>query len=200
MQLNLIVAGVGGQGSVLASHIIAEAAIDQGFKVRVGETFGAAMRGGAVASHVRIGDVSSPLIKMHQAQAILALEPLEGLRVGLKFLASNGIVILNTRSIPPVDVFMGKFIYPEIKEIVRDLESLGGKVYAFDATQIAIEAGSARTLNSVILGALSASKIWPFPPEILEEAIMTRVPPQTKDVNSRAFRLGKRKMEDWDGE
>jgi|YelNatPaOPRAMG01_1025707.scaffolds.fasta_scaffold00749_21 Pyruvate:ferredoxin oxidoreductase and related 2-oxoacid:ferredoxin oxidoreductases, gamma subunit len=200
MQLNLIVAGVGGQGSVLASHIIAEAAIDKGFKVRVGETFGAAMRGGAVASHVRIGEVSSPLIQRHKAQAILALEPLEGLRVGLKFLAPTGIVILNTRPIPPVDVFMGKFVYPELEELVRILKNLGKEVYAFDATQLAIEAGNPRTLNSVILGALSASKVWPFPPEVLEEAIVARVPPQTREVNLRAFQLGKKKMESLDGE
>ncbi|MEM3448965.1 MAG: indolepyruvate oxidoreductase subunit beta [Nitrososphaerota archaeon] len=199
MQLNIVVAGVGGQGSVLASHIIAEAAINQGISVRVGETFGAAMRGGAVASHVRIGNVSSPLVQKHKAHIILALEPLEGLRVGLEFLAPEGVAILNTRPIPPVDVFVGKFVYPEIKKIIQALEAIGKNVHAFDATQLAIEAGNTRTLNSVILGALSAVKVWPFPSQVLEEAIIARVPAQTKEVNLRAFNLGKMKMENLDG-
>jgi len=191
-----VVAGVGGQGSVLASHIIAEAAIDQGFKVRVGETFGAAMRGGAVASHVRIGDVSSPLVQKHTADTVLALEPLEGLRVATEFFSPTGIVILNTRPIPPLDVFLGKFAYPELEEIIKALQSLGKKVFAFDATQLAIKAGNPKTLNSVILGAFAASKLLPFPPSILEEAVASRVPSQTKDVNIKAFLLGKSTMED----
>ncbi|MCR4429224.1 MAG: indolepyruvate oxidoreductase subunit beta [Caldiserica bacterium] len=196
MELNLIVAGVGGQGSVLASHIIAESAISQGLKARVGETFGAAMRGGAVASHVRIGDVSAPLVQKGKADAILALEPLEGLRVGVDYLSPTGIVILNTRPIPPVDVSVGIFSYPDIEEIISILSAIGKRVYHFDATELAIAAGNYRTLNSVILGAFSTSEAFPFQPEVLLESISSRVPPSSKDANEKAFNLGREKMEE----
>lgn len=196
MELNLIVAGVGGQGSVLASHIIAESAISQGLKARVGETFGAAMRGGAVASHVRIGNVSAPLVQKRKADAILALEPLEGLRVGVEYLSPTGIVILNTRPIPPVDVSVGIFSYPDLEEIISTLSALGDKVYFFDATDLAIAAGNFRTLNSVILGAFAASGIFPFQPEVLLESVSNRVPPSSKDSNVKAFNLGREKMEE----
>ena len=102
--MDIIVAGVGGQGSILASHILAEAAIlaESGnpgggqVKVRVGETFGAAMRGGAVASHVRIGpEVYGPLVSRGQADMVIALEPLEGLRIGVDYVREGGIVVLN---------------------------------------------------------------------------------------------------------
>src|SRR3990170_1844510 len=99
--LNLIVAGVGGQGSVLASHIVADAAVRAGLKARVGETFGAAMRGGAVSSHIRIGeDVQGPLVAEDKLDILIALEPLEGLRIGVKYLSPTGIAILNTKAVP----------------------------------------------------------------------------------------------------
>lgn len=196
MQLNLIVAGVGGQGSVLASHIIAEAAIAHGLAVRVGETFGAAMRGGAVASHVRMGDVAGPLVKKGRADAILALEPLEGLRVGVDYLSPEGIVILNTRPNYPVDTSIGVFPYPPLERIQADLQALGKAVYAFDATELAIQAGNARTLNAVILGSLAGTGLLPFSPEVLEEALAARVPVSSLESNRRAFRLGLQRMEE----
>lgn len=196
MRLNLIVAGVGGQGSVLASHIIAEAAIEQGYPARVGETFGAAMRGGAVASHVRFGEVSAPLVKLGGADAILALEPLEGLRIGVDYLAPQGTVLLNTRPLFPVDVSIGAFTYPTLEHIVVSLQSLGKKVYAFDATELAIQAGNVRSLNSVILGAFAATGLLPFSSDRLEKALAERVPPATVETNRRAFRLGFQYLEE----
>jgi indolepyruvate ferredoxin oxidoreductase beta subunit len=175
MRLNLIVAGVGGQGSVLASHILAEAAIASGLPARVGETFGAAMRGGAVASHVRMGDVAGPLVKKGGADAILALEPLEGLRVGVDYLSSEGVMILNTRPLYPVDTSIGVVVYPPIEQ--------------------AIQAGNARTLNSVILGALAGTGLLPFSADILEAALVERVPPSSLESNRKAFHLGLAYME-----
>ena len=202
MNINLIVAGVGGQGSILASHIIAEAAILGAAKagaaaggasvnVRVGETFGAAMRGGAVASHVRIGDVHGPLVGKGQADLVLALEPLEGLRIGVEYVKSGGIAILNNDQFAPVDVKIGAARYPSIDEIVKGLEELGGVVTVIDATRIALEAGTAKAMNVVMLGAAYASGLLPFDEQIMVEAMRERVPQKFLDVNLKAFTLGK---------
>jgi indolepyruvate ferredoxin oxidoreductase beta subunit len=202
MIINLIVAGVGGQGSILASHIIAEAAIlsaaarggagDGGtFNVRVGETFGAAMRGGAVASHVRIGDVLGPLVGAGQADLVLALEPLEGLRIGVEYAKAGGIAILNSDPFHPVDVKIGAARYPSMDEIAKALQELGSTVTVLDATKLAHEAGTAKAMNVVMLGAAFASGLFPFSEQIMVEAIRARVPQKFLDVNLKAFTFGK---------
>ncbi len=202
MIINLIVAGVGGQGSILASHIIAEAAIlsaaargsagDGGtFNVRVGETFGAAMRGGAVASHVRFGDVLGPLVGAGQADLILALEPLEGLRIGVEYAKAGGIAILNSDPFHPVDVKIGAARYPAMAGIAKALQQLGSTVTVLDATKLALEAGTAKAMNVVMLGAAFASGLFPFSEQIMVEAIRARVPQKFLDVNLKAFNLGK---------
>jgi len=198
MSFDLIVAGVGGQGSILLSHIIADAAIrdNSTIRVRVGETFGAAMRGGAVASHVRIGpDVYSPLVSKGAAEVVLALEPLEGLRVSIDYLKPGGIAILNTRPWYPVDVNIGNARYPEILEIQSGIQSLGAISHFLDATEIAIQAGNAKAMNVVMLGALYASRRLPVGREALLETIKERVPAKVIDVNIRAFELGYQAME-----
>lgn len=195
MAVSAIVAGVGGQGSVLASHILGTAAIrtaqskGEHIDVRIGETYGAAMRGGAVSSHVRIG-AKAPLTRQDGADIILALEPLEGLRVGLKYLGATGTSILNTRPMPPVDVKLGRARYPRVEEIVKVLRDLSSGVYYFDATELAIQAGSQRAMNIVMLGALSALHVLPVDEEILILTIQEKVPPRTRDINLKAFELG----------
>ncbi|KKM09108.1 hypothetical protein SY88_20390 [Clostridiales bacterium PH28_bin88] len=197
MDINVIVAGVGGQGSILASHIIAEAAIkgssqtSEQINVRVGETFGAAMRGGAVASHVRIGNVYGPLVGKGQADMILAIEPLEGLRVGVEYLAKDGIAILNGEAMAPVDVKIGAAKYPSLDEITGALNELGKAVITIDASKLALEAGNAKTVSVVMLGAAFASGLFPFNEETMLEAIKERIPQKTLDVNLKAFQLGK---------
>ena len=136
MKMNLIIAGVGGQGSILAARIVARAAmqmakrVPQPFRVRVGETFGAAMRGGAVSSHVRFGDVYAPLIDRGEADLIIALEPLEGLRVGVEYLSPEGVALLNSSPSPPMDVQIGKARYPALEEITSALEELGKRLWS----------------------------------------------------------------------
>jgi indolepyruvate ferredoxin oxidoreductase beta subunit len=206
MSVNIIVAGVGGQGSILASHIIAEAAIlaEEESKVkgagklnvRVGETFGAAMRGGAVASHVRIGeDVYGPLVGKGQADLILALEPLEGLRIGTEYIKDKGIAVLNSESLPPVDVKIGASDYPKIDAIRKALQDLGGSVSVIDATQLAIKAGTAKAMNIVMLGAVTQSGVLPFSEEVMLEAVKRRVPQKFLEANITAFSLGKEAYE-----
>ena len=190
-ELNLIVGGVGGQGSVLASHIVADAAVRAGLKARVGETFGAAMRGGAVSSHIRIGeDVQGPLVADDKLDVLIALEPLEGLRIGVKYLSPTGIAILNTKPVPSIDINIGKATYPDISTIVSSLERLCKKVVAIDATELSIKSGSARTLNILMLGMAAATELLPFPIEVLKETIKERVPKGTEELNMKAFDVG----------
>ena len=197
MAYNMIVAGVGGQGSILASHIIAEAAINHNVatggqdNVRVGETFGAAQRGGAVASHVKTGAIHSPLVRQGKADMVLALEPLEGLRIGVDYLSPEGIAIINTVAEDPVDVKVGAAAYPPIDSICATLAQIGRKVVAFDAGKLALEAGSAKCVNVVMLGAACASGQLPFPEEALLDAIKNRLPAKLVELNLKAFALGK---------
>lgn len=190
-EFNLIVAGVGGQGSVLASHIIAEAAIAVGLKVRVGETFGAAQRGGKVHSHIRIGrDVYGPLCPKGSLDVLVGLEPNETLRLAVDYAAPGTFVLTNTRPVLPMDANIGTDEYPEIDDIVDGLRRLSKTVVAFDMTDLAVKARNERTLNVVMLGALAASGRLPFDAGSLRDAIVERIPPKTVEANMEAFRLG----------
>ena len=190
-EFNLIVTGVGGQGSVLASHIIAEAAVRQGHRVRVGETFGAAQRGGKVHSHVRIGDdVHGPLCPSGSLDVLLGLEPNETLRLALKYANEETLIITNTRPVPSMDANIGVDHYPAVPQLIEALNRLSENVVSFDATELAVEAGNERTMNVVLLGALAASGRLPFDKESLREAVLSRVPPRTVEVNEASFNLG----------
>ena len=166
---------MGGQGSILASHIIAEAAILQHgdkYHARVGETFGAAQRGGAVSSHVRIGEeVYGPLLGAGTAQLLLAMEPAEALRVGVSYLAPDGLVILNPGKQIPVDVKVGAVEYPEVDDIVAALEKIGKKVVVIDGAELAEQAGSPKVLSIVMLGAAVASGKIPVDAETMLQAL-----------------------------
>lgn len=196
MERNYIVAGIGGQGSIKISHMIAEAALRfHGDKVnaRVGETFGAAQRGGAVASHVRIGEkVYSPLVRKGAADLVLALEPLEGLRVGVPYLAPEGTAILNTVRQDPVDVKIGgELRYPDMDELLDALRAIGKRVIAFDGSALAAQAGNSKVLSAVMLGAAFASGAFLFDEETILEVLKENVPESSIESNLEAFRLGK---------
>ncbi len=200
-ELNLIVAGVGGQGSVLLTHIIGNAAIMQGLRVRAAETYGAAMRGGSVHGQIRIGkNVIGPLIQEDKAHVLVALEPLEGLRVGVKYLSPSAIALMNTRPLMPIDVNVGVAKYPPVEDIVKEMKRLSEKVHASDATKLAEEAGSVRTLNVVMLGGLASTRRLPITDEILRRTIAEHVPKGTEEVNLRAFEIGKKAFGDLIGQ
>jgi indolepyruvate ferredoxin oxidoreductase beta subunit len=192
----MIVAGVGGQGSVRISHIIADAAIKEGFNVRVGEKFGAAMRGGAVSSHIRIfrGEDIAPVIPPGEADSVMALEPLEGARAASRFLKRGGILLMNTVPIYPVDVSSGRARYPSVDEIVRRASSFAC-VYALNAVELAEKAGSIRTVNSVMLGSLSGLMVLPVSRESLLSSLLEGVPRGTEEINRKAFELGAKAIE-----
>ncbi|MEQ9714579.1 MAG: indolepyruvate ferredoxin oxidoreductase subunit beta [Candidatus Asgardarchaeia archaeon] len=194
-ELNIIVCGVGGQGSVRLSHIIAAAAVKAGLNARVGEKFGAAQRGGAVASHIRIGkDVHGPMVEEDGADLIIGLEPLETLRVATKYISPDGVIVMEERNIPSADINFGFAKYPSMEEIINGLKKLAKDVYVLNGTKLALNAGNIRTLNIVMLGAAAALGIFPFDNEILKETVREMVPPKTIDANMKAFELGYQHM------
>lgn len=188
--VNLILAGVGGQGSILASHLLADATLKDGAEVRLAETYGAATRGGSVLSHVRIGDAWAPVTPEDEAHAVIAMEPLEGLRVATRFLKPGGWVLLNTHRVLPVDVTAGGMKYPSMDEIVSALGRLGARVITFDATALALRAGSDRSANVVMLGGLFALGVVETSRANLFEAMEERWTERLVAINRKAFEFG----------
>lgn len=195
-EFNIVVAGVGGQGSILLSHIIGNAAIKDGYRVRVAETYGSSIRGGAVSGQIRVGkDIFHSLVLEDTADILLALEPMEALRAGVKYLAPHGIALVNIRPLKPMDVNVGKGIYPGVDKIVESLRKLCEEVISIDATKLAEKAGSSRALNIVMLGALAATGKLPISIETLKETVKEHVPKDTEDINIYAFELGYEKVQ-----
>ena len=190
MRLKIFITGVGGQGSLTASRLLAEAALRAGQNVVVSEVHGMAQRGGVVETAVLIGSVHSPTIGDHQAHVILGFEPVETLRAMGKA-SRETLVITNTRSIVPISVSLGQSRYPEVEEILAKIEGFVGneRLIALDATGLAKEAGSAIATNMVMVGALAATGRLPFPADVLKESI-SELAPKYAEVNLKAFELG----------
>jgi indolepyruvate ferredoxin oxidoreductase beta subunit len=172
LPLDLIIAGVGGQGSLYASKVIAQAAFYQGVSVRVAETYGVAQRGGSVYSQIRLGyEVCGPMIPKGSCHQILGLEPIEAMRRSVEYLAPGGIVVLNTRVNAPLETKMGKQPDLEITTIQEQLNRLEAGVLVVDAWTLAQEAGGPATMNVVMLGALLSLEGFPLTYEAMVEAI-----------------------------
>lgn len=192
MEFNILICGVGGQGTILASYVLGNAALKEGLKVRLGEIHGMAQRGGSVVSHVRMGDeVYGSVIPLEKADVIIAFEPLEALR-NISSLKKGGKVILNTERINPISVSLGESEYPQIEEIISTL-SEKGKVYSFNATEIAKKIGNQVTMNMVMIGALSFLET-PIKNETLLETINS-VLGKKAELNIKAFEAGRKKIE-----
>jgi indolepyruvate ferredoxin oxidoreductase beta subunit len=190
---NIILAGVGGQGSVLASRLLATAAMHDGREVKLAETFGAATRGGSVLTHVRIGEAGhlwAPTMMDDEADVVVALEPLEALRAAVRFLKPGGWALFNTHRRCPVDVALGRASYTPLERIAEGLRRLGGRVAAVDATRMAAQAGDARAANTVMLGGLSALGVTGISEASLRDAMESRWSGQLASVNRRAYDLG----------
>jgi indolepyruvate ferredoxin oxidoreductase beta subunit len=192
MEFNILICGVGGQGTILSSYVLGNAALKDGHKVRLGEIHGMAQRGGSVTSHVRMGDeVFGSVIPQGKADILIAFEPLEALR-NISYLKKDGKIILNTEKINPISVSLGECEYPPMDEILFIL-SEKGKVYHFNATQIAKTVGNQVTMNMVLIGALSLLEI-PIKNETLLETIVS-VLSKKAEININAFEAGRKKME-----
>jgi indolepyruvate ferredoxin oxidoreductase beta subunit len=183
---NVLIAGVGGQGAVLASELLALAAIAAGHDVKQGEFHGVAQRGGAVFSHVRFGDrVYSPMAPRGDVDYLLALEKLEALRYA-HFVKSGGRIIVNDHKVEPIRV-ADKRPYPD--EAIDFLAGKGFKVVVVKATEKAVELGNHRAANVVLLGTLSAS--LDIPQETWESTLQERIPEKLLPLNQQAFAAGR---------
>lgn len=184
-KFDLVIVGVGGQGTLLASKILGRLALKQGCGVKVSEVHGMSQRGGSVITHVRVGDrVHSPIVASGEADYLLSFEQLEAARAA-SFLKKDGVAIVNTQCILPMPVITGAASYPEDAHA-----GLGDcKVEKADALQIAVECGSQKALNLVLLGMLS--KHLPFEEAAWHEAIAACVPAKTLTVNLNAFTRGR---------
>ena len=186
---NIVIAGVGGQGTLLLGQVLAHASSSAGLKAKATETLGLSQRGGSVASHVRIGeDVFQPLVWDGSADLLLGFEPLEALRAA-KFLSTGSLVVLNTHKVLPSLVRAGQEKYPSIEEIVNILRRIS-RVVAIDATALADKAGNRISMNMVMLGAACATGRLPIPKEAAEQAMRNNVPKRAIDLNLKAFNLG----------
>lgn len=187
--VNVLMAGVGGQGIILASEVLSKAAAAAGKDVKKSDVHGMAQRGGSVSSHVRFGDkVYSPLIPDGEADILMASEALEGLRM-LPFLKAGGRVAINTQRIFPPTVARGEQPYPE--GIVEACRGKDPKAIALDCLALAKEVGNAKTATVVLLGALST--IIDFPEQMWLDLLAAEVPKKALDVNLKAFKVGREK-------
>ena len=185
-----MITGVGGQGVVTLSNLVARAAFRQGLDVKIGETLGMAHRGGSVTSNIRIGkNVRSALILSGASNVILALEPSEALRVA-RYVGKDTQVLLNTRPTPPVSVLLGLEKYPTIAEIVESITSLGGSIHTLDFTGLAEQVGNVQTLSMVMLGALVASQASSLSVEDLRKTVREVFPQRLVEMNLKAFDVG----------
>ena len=182
---NIMIVGVGGQGTLLASRILGNAVIGEGYDVKVSEVHGMSQRGGSVVTYVKFGEkVYSPIIGQGEADIVLAFELLEAYR-SLPYLREGGRIIVNAQSIDPMPVITGAAQYPE-----NIADKLAGKanVTAIDALSLAKEAGNSRAVNVVLIGLMAKNTQIPY--ERWIETLKTTVPPKFLDVNLKAFELG----------
>lgn len=184
---SIMIVGVGGQGSLLASRILGHVFLSQGYDVKVSEVHGMSQRGGSVVTYIKYGDqVYSPIVEQGEADFILSFEQLEAARC-LPYLKQDGTMILSTQQIDPMPVITGAAQYPE--QIVEKLRQTGANIIAVDALALAQQAGSAKATNTVLIGILS--KKMPFPQEEWEKAIQELVPERFLTLNQKAFALGR---------
>ena len=190
--LNVIICGVGGQGNILASELLASALVEKGYFTTVGETYGASQRGGSVMSHVRISARKqySALIPRGEAHIIIGFEPIETLRVAREYGNSQTKVIFDPRPNYPLSVLIGEAVYPEIEAIVKELRYLCGSVQVLEATRLAQEAGNAQAANILLMGALTAMPEIPLQAEDYSPVLSQRFKGDVYDLNQKVFDLG----------
>ena len=184
-----LLCGVGGQGTVLASRIIAAAAMAKGLHARTAETIGMAQRGGSVVSHVRIGeDIASPMIPWGRADVIIGFEPGEA-AANIKYLKESGVLILSSRQVKPVTAALGQSGY-EGGDCLDWLKSKGSRCVVVDPDEIIEACGSPKVLNVAMAGALAATGAMDLTIEDMEEALKIRMKPKLLEMNMKALHMG----------
>lgn len=183
---SVLIVGVGGQGTLLASRLLGSAMMDLGYDVKVSEVHGMSQRGGSVETYVRYGEkVYSPVIDPGEADIVLAFEQLEAARF-LHFLKKGGVVVTNTQKIDPMPVVTGAAQYPQ--GLLEAIEGQGARLLALDALSLAEQAGSVKAVNVVLIGAMAKS--LGTEKEIWLKTIEKTVPPKFVEMNKKAFTLG----------
>ena len=185
----LIIVAVGGQGNLLASRVLGEAAMMADIPVRMSEIHGMAQRGGVVESAIVFGDAESTIISDGEADLLVGFEPSETLRA-LNKCNPNTVVITNLAPLPPFTVAIGKGKYPDLNELQETIRKKTKKLIAFDAAAIAKEVGNVLSVNMVLLGALIQTGVLPITEENAKEAIRTRTKAAFVDLNLKAFEAG----------
>ena len=187
MTKNIMIVGVGGQGSLLASKMLGKLLLSQGYDVKVSEVHGMSQRGGSVVTYVRYGEkVYSPIIDKGTADFIISFEKLEAAR-WVPYLKKGGKIIMSTQEIDPMPVIIGAAQYPE--NLVEKIQAAGADVDAIDALDLAMQAGSSKAVNLVLMGRLS--KYFDATQEAWMEALEACVPPKFLELNKKAFALGR---------
>lgn len=183
---SILIVGVGGQGTLLASRLLGNALLSRDYDVKVSEVHGMSQRGGSVVTYVRYGEsVSSPIIEQGEADIILSFEALEAARF-LPYLKKGGKIIVNTQQIDPMPVVTGNASYPE--DILGQIKALGVDVIAADALSLAEQAGSAKAVNVVLMGMLA--KQSDIEKQVWLDTVEQTVPPKFLELNLKAFELG----------
>ncbi|MCI5898817.1 MAG: indolepyruvate oxidoreductase subunit beta [Lachnospiraceae bacterium] len=187
MTKNVMIVGVGGQGSLLASKLLGYLLLNEGYDVKVSEVHGMSQRGGSVVTYVRFGEkVYSPVIDKGEADFIVSFEKLEAARY-VEYLKRDGRIVVNTQQIDPMPVIIGAASYPE--NLIEKMQEKGISVDAMDCLSLAEQAGSAKAVNLVLMGRLS--RYFDIPEEKWINAIEQCVPAKFVEMNKRAFALGR---------
>jgi indolepyruvate ferredoxin oxidoreductase beta subunit len=190
--MNVIITGVGGQGNVLASRVLAGMLVNAGFYVTIGETFGMSQRGGSVMSHLRISQKSilSPQIPLGKADIIIALEPVEALRVLIRYGNPDVAVLANSRVVYPIGVITGELNYPSGDEIKNVLKKTSAQSWLVDATAEAVKLGNPVLSNIIIIGALAAAQLLPINRAAFKKEIARSMNADKRAINLAAFDVG----------
>jgi indolepyruvate ferredoxin oxidoreductase, beta subunit len=194
VKYNIQLVGVGGQGVLLASTVLGNAAVAEGLEVAMSEVHGMAQRGGSVLCSVRMGqDILSPLIPLGAADLLLGFEPVETCRV-LNTVNKDSHIVTNITPVVPISVSTGMDPYPKVDELLDAIRSMNINLIALDATALAVQAGKAITANSVLIGAISAVRGFPMSRDRMLSSLLDVVPAKARDINVRAFELGFEKV------
>lgn len=189
MKFNCLLAGVGGQGTVLASKMLAQVAIENGEFVRTSETIGMAQRGGTVVSHVRIGDRNNgPCVPKNKADLLIGFEPAEALR-NIEFLKENGAILVSVDPIIPVTASLGNNEY-DVEEILKVLENKAGNIIKIEGKKVCEDLGSLKVFNILMLGVATGAKLLPFSESDIINTLNNNLPVKFKELNEKALNKG----------
>lgn len=190
--MNIIITGVGGQGNVMASRVLAGMLVNVGYIVTIGETFGMSQRGGSVMSHLRVSSTSvlSPQIPQGRADIIIALEPVEALRVLIKYGNPDVAVLSNSRVVYPMGVITGDFNYPSLDDIKSAFKKITKQSWLIDATSVAVELDNPVLSNIVMIGALAGASLLPIDRHTFEKEITKSMSADKRQINLAAFDTG----------